>query len=450
MESLDTPKTSPSQMPSQMTSQMPSSFLLEEYYDVSPSLYREWTEKPVATRDGYVYDREARSAKFQPLRYFKLCDSDEQRVTKEIKKHFPKLKSFDDRSVSRVVDMYSVEIFKYEVGDHFVWHRDSFSGRNEKGTILFIAPERFSPYTGGELEVEVEDGKICVFTQDPERWRCVILWGSVPHRVKEITSGERYVIKDTLILPEFLHHVLNYDTEIYPLSMGSAESEDGKDHSERRALAMIERELDMLGSRFNELNKELLSYKFPTKKIVDRFDESEYNPYSLDDIVRNVGTIVSRGGRCGVVLKNYYPEPESLLLRGVDWRLYRDIKSLLLERAKFSIIQEHADVLSGYNEEMCEYSYLDYKYEELYPCKYKWGSLPPHTKEEELGTECNDGPMRSCTLRNIYEYQGVTLYTYYTGEPVGDVGFAKYNFYNDSFRTIFKSVKISILLIEHV
>jgi PKHD-type hydroxylase len=88
--------------------------------------------------------------------------------------------------------MEPLQIFKYEVGDHYDWHTD-WSPVNNKKRKLSITIQLSEPadYEGGE--VEILDGPISrVVPKDLGMATVFPSW--VVHRVRPITSGTRWAL----------------------------------------------------------------------------------------------------------------------------------------------------------------------------------------------------------------------------------------------------------------
>jgi PKHD-type hydroxylase len=88
--------------------------------------------------------------------------------------------------------MEQLQIFKYEIGDHYDWHTD-WSPVNNKKRKLSITIQLSDPseYEGGE--VEILDGPVSRVVPS-ERGVATVFPSWAVHRVRPITSGTRWAL----------------------------------------------------------------------------------------------------------------------------------------------------------------------------------------------------------------------------------------------------------------
>jgi len=110
------------------------------------------------------------------------------------------------RSSSPDVVFGDSTVLKYGAGCHFTKHTDAVRSSKHLLTVLFFPP--LVDYEGGELLLYTESGVVTVDKSmyDQNSWLIVAFRTGVPHEVKTVTSGVRYVIKSSLI-KKTLEHV---------------------------------------------------------------------------------------------------------------------------------------------------------------------------------------------------------------------------------------------------
>ena len=100
-----------------------------------------------------------------------------------------------------------INLIKYEVGDHFnEFHYDSLKD-NEIATILIFPPKyMIGEFTGGDLIFKIENEEYRVEPSKFEDKFVCVIFGKILHKCEPITSGTRYVIKNTIIstLPDII------------------------------------------------------------------------------------------------------------------------------------------------------------------------------------------------------------------------------------------------------
>ncbi len=97
-------------------------------------------------------------------------------------------------------------VLKYSTGCHFAKHTDTVRNNKHLLTVLFFPP--LVDYEGGELVLYTESGVVTVDKSmyDQNSWLIVAFRTGVPHEVKTVTLGVRYVIKSSLV-KKTLEHV---------------------------------------------------------------------------------------------------------------------------------------------------------------------------------------------------------------------------------------------------
>lgn len=140
-------------------------------------------------------DRKLRKSKSTLLNYKKL----ERELFKVV---FEMLKGFDP--VYKKSDCGKIEILqfaKYNKGDFFDWHKDSYPNRkkslNRIFTIILILSDR-SEYRGGNLEL-LDYNNNLIKLSNLQKGEIIIFPSELFHRISPILSGERMSLTSWLI-----------------------------------------------------------------------------------------------------------------------------------------------------------------------------------------------------------------------------------------------------------
>ena len=97
--------------------------------------------------------------------------------------------------IERVED---IQITKYKVGCFYEFHTDSYSShhfKNKHGKVrkLSMTIQLNDDYEGGEFQVaRCYKGKLQIETLEKSKGTVIVFPSSLEHRVKKVTSGERY------------------------------------------------------------------------------------------------------------------------------------------------------------------------------------------------------------------------------------------------------------------
>jgi Rps23 Pro-64 3,4-dihydroxylase Tpa1-like proline 4-hydroxylase len=162
---------------------------------LNPLSKLQWSPSRVKTSEGYVVD-----TKFRYNVYFWLnknldySDEDKTRIAKveslidaEVK---PCLQQYQSDVGVSIEKQEPYELLKYTESNFLEWHTDDGSSDRSRVSMLYYLNDG---YEGGELEFANFD----VFYK-PQRGDVIVFPSSFiyKHRVREVTSGVRYVIAD--------------------------------------------------------------------------------------------------------------------------------------------------------------------------------------------------------------------------------------------------------------
>ncbi len=102
------------------------------------------------------------------------------------------------------------EVLLYETGGFFKPHTDTKTKYTLATCLIFPPATDYNTHTGGKLKITNTDGSIFEFESDKvTKWTCVMFEPTLVHECEEVLSGNRFVLKNTLIYSTTLYDLLS-------------------------------------------------------------------------------------------------------------------------------------------------------------------------------------------------------------------------------------------------